>query len=132
MKCLKQTFATAIIIGGLTVLVSPASFAETSVDAQYMSYNTAIMKMTTNINARRDAIRSRFPFNPELFDSKKVTIIERRPFPQPNFKAHDNARFDTSFRPPSEKPGVITKQTGQEKRVSPRQNILGDDFQPSY
>lgn len=128
---MKQWLGAGLV--GVT-LVGLVSLSESAIAAdngdRYLNVDKAISQITTGITSKRNDIRNRFPFSPDLFDSKNVTPIARRQFTPTNVNKPGGVQFKSSFQqPPGGNPSVLNQRTGGgfSGSAGPSGNLLGDD-----
>lgn len=133
MKTVKS-ISSGLVLSGLLVTI-PCGLGIAADSAQnYVDYNSAITRITTTVPAQKNILRNRFPFNPDLFDSKKVARITRGDFSTPSLQGPNNIQFQGQFRPPSNdgQNRVLTKQTGEGVSTQPGKGTIIEDNDYNY
>lgn len=106
--------------------------AATSDNGQaYMDYSAAINAIPSKMLEKKNNMRDRFPFNPALFDSKKVPKIARSEFTAQGLQAPSGAQVSGQFRPAANEGSskVLTRQTGEGSNTTTQGGAIeGNDF----
>lgn len=116
----------------LMTLNLPMVSAATSDNGQaYMDYNSAVSNIPAKMLAKKNDMRDRFPFNPALFDSKKVPKIARSEFTAQGLQAPSGGQVSGQFSPPANEGSskVLTRQTGESSNSTTQGGAIeGNDF----